>query len=148
MTTDNYAVLEVQGYVSGVSIYDRESKKLEFVVCPMSGVLLPMYAKGELAKAFKTMLCNGTLIQAKAIPHQRAITLGESELINTVWEAKRLHRLSHKKEKITEFADLDVLDGLMPEDDEYTDVGYVDPESWRRFIGYRKRNVKVVGKDD
>lgn len=146
---DRYAILEAQGYVYGVPTYESKSKTLTFVLTPKDGVLLPMIAKGELAKAFKSLLSAGVLIQAKAVPRQEIKTfLDGIRKISTVWEAKKLIVLSFKRTSLKQYENLDVLDGLMPEDDDYDDVGYVEPESWGRFSAKRQALKQKGGNDD
>ena len=143
---DRYAVLELQGTVCGVPTYDRKAKKLCFKVSPSQGVTLPMVATGETAKAFKSLLNSGVLIQAKALPRQEIVALGDgSQAIATVWHARKIQVLSFKKTRLKEFSDLRILDGLMPEDDDYQDVGFVEPESWGRFSSYREAKAKREG---
>ena len=108
-----------------------------------------MIAKGELAKAFKSLLSAGVLIQAKAVPRQEIKTfLDGIRKISTVWEAKKLIVLSFKRTSLKQYENLDVLDGLMPEDDDYDDVGYVEPESWGRFSAKRQAFKQKGGNDD
>lgn len=149
MKTDSYAILEVQGHIYGVPTYDRKTKILWFTVTPKNGVLLPIFARGEIAKAFKTLLHAGVFVQGKAIPFQEIITFNNGmKKINTAWEAKKLLVLSTKKIKLGQYEDLGILDGLMPEDDEVGDVGYIEPESWERFIAKREALKKKGGETE
>lgn len=139
---NNYAVLEMQGHVVGTPSYSRKKKNgvLRFAVSPREGLVIPMKARGENAKAFKSLLRSGVLVQIKAIPKQeimrfRSGTKGRL----TEWEAKRIAVLSAKRVRLKPFEDMTVLDGLMPEDGVYEDVGYVEPLSWGRFSARREK---------
>lgn len=130
---DTYAVLEFQGYVAGVPTYDRETGTLSFVAEPLSSrVPLPFYAKGELAKAFKTLLHKGCLVQVQATPTQRIEEWGEEQAIVIRWEAKEMKLLGKTKVNLGKFADPKILDGLMPSESEVEDVGMVS-QWWDKF---------------
>ena len=147
--SERYAVLEIQGFVYGIPSYDRKANKLTFTVTPTDGVRIPMFARGENARAFRSLLNSGVLIQAKAIPIQEIKAYPDGvERLRTEWFVKMLSVLSFKKAKLGPYSDLDVLDGLMPEDGDYEDVGYVEPESWGRFSARREALKRKGGSDD
>lgn len=131
---DTYAILEFQGYVCEVPSFDRDKTTLEFIAAPAS-TKTPMrfITKGEKAKAFKTMLHKGCLIQLQAIPSNRIEEWNGEKVVVLEWEAKQISLLGRRKVNLGKFNDIRVLDGLMPLDSEVEDVGYIDPESWLRF---------------
>lgn len=145
MSADMYMVLEVQGLVYGVPTYDRKARELRFKVSSSGGATLPLIATGETAKAFKSLLNSGVLIQASAVPVQEVIDFNGGKAVVNQWHAKRIQVLSYKKVRLKDFSDLRILDGLMPEDDDYEDVGFVEPESWGRFSSYREAMAKKGG---
>ena len=131
---DTYAILEFQGYVAGVPSYDRSSGTLTFVAEPLtSKTPLPFFAKGELGKAFKTLLHKGCLIQVQATPTQRVEEWKGEKAVVIAWEAKSMKLLGRVKVNLGKFADPKILDGLMPMEPEVEDVGYVS-EGFLRFM--------------
>lgn len=137
---DTYAALEFQGYVTDIPLYDRDSRTLVFKAKTLRSPPLSFKAKGELAKAYKTLLHCGCFIQVTASPTKRLVRLTEEKKgIIIEWEAKRIEVLGKKKIKLSSFADVRILDGLMPAEDEITDVGYVEPITFGRFMERRER---------
>lgn len=142
MNTDTYATLEFQGYVVGVPTYDRENKILSFRAKTLSFPTMQFKASGESAKAFKSLLHAGVLVQLSATPKAQLISLGDGKKASIIeWEAKRLSMLGRKKIELGNYADRKILDGLMPLDDEITDVGYVEPITFERAME-KKRQAK------
>lgn len=135
MNTDTYATLEFQGYVVGVPSYDRDAKALTFRAKTTSFPTMQFKASGELAKAFKTLLHAGVLVQLSAIPKASLVDIGNGKKASIIeWEAKRLSMLGRKKVDLGNYADRKILDGLMPLEDEVTDVGYVEPITFGRAM--------------
>ncbi len=135
---DAYAVLEFVGFVCDVPQYDAKRKYLWFVAEPLAPVSMRFLAKGDLASAFKSMLHKGCVVQLQAVPSQRlTVWKGEKSKI-TVWVVKSMRMLGRRKVKLQGYEDLRILDGLMPVDTDVEDVGYVDYDSFSRFIGNRK----------
>ena len=136
---DTYALLEFQGHVASVPIYDSKRKLLRFRAVADGTAPLSFRARGELAKAFRCLLHSGRMVQITASPSPTIVELDGGKKARVVeWEARRIYVLGCKKVKLERFADVRVLDSLMPSDDEIEDVGYVDPESFGRFIARRE----------
>ena len=125
---DTYSALEFQGYVVDCPTYDREHKVLHFKAKSLNCPPLLFQAKGEVAKGFKSLLHQGCLIQATAIPKHNLGDVEGRKYILIRWEVKRLAILGRKKVNLGNFTDRRILDGLMPIDgEEILDVGYVEP---------------------
>lgn len=133
--TDTYAVLEFQGYVIDFPDYDRDKKLLTFKAKPTNLPPMQFLCKGQLAQAFKSILRQGVLINASAVPIGKMEDLGGSKVITVSWEAKKITALSRTRVRFDKFAKATILDGLMPtEGDEIDDIGYVEPHSFGRFL--------------
>lgn len=141
---DTYSVIEFQGYVSDSPSYDREEMRLDFKAQSANRPNLKFFAKGELAKAFKSLLHQGCLIQASAVPTAH-LEEWQGEKVSVVeWECKRLILLGTKKVNLGKYADKRILDGLMPIDDEVVDIGYVEPITFGRFLQKREDARKEI----
>ncbi len=144
---DTYAALEFQGYVVGVPTYDKNSMILKFRAKDLSHPTLQFKAIGQLAKAFKTLLHQGCMIQLTAVPTSHLIEFGEGKKATVIeWEAKAISVLGRKKVKLSGYADRKILDGLMPMEDEITDVGYVEPITFGRFLDRRRKRREKADK--
>ena len=122
-TSDTYAILEFQGLIRGTPYYNPAKKELSFKAGPVAGPILSFVAKGELAKSAKSYLRAGLVVRMTASPSVRLITLlGEKYRLNE-WEAQRIEALGRYRFKLPPFEDLYALDGLMPEENIYKDVG-------------------------
>ena len=139
MSQDTYALLEFQGRIASVPLYDSKRGLLRFRAQADGSAPLSFRARGELAKAFRCMLHLGRMVQITAFPSPAVVEIGNGEKAKVVeWEARRIYVLGCKKVRLERFADVRILDSLMPTEDEVTDVGYVDPESFGRFIARRE----------
>lgn len=135
---DTYAVLEFQGYVVNTPIYDRDIKSLWFRAQSKPGSPLQFRANGETAKAYKNLLRRGRFVRVTATPSFR----NYEDCVIVEWEAKRICMLGTAKatKRATgNLSDKRVIDGLMPQDDEIPEVGYVDPELVKRFISKEEK---------
>ena len=131
---DTYAVLEFQGYVRNVPTYDRENKILRFVGIASTGAsCIQFYAKGELAKAYKSILHQNCIVQIQATPSSRFYELDGKRYFGIQWHALRITLLGKYKVRLGRFDDKDILDSLSPIESDFEDVGHVDYESWTRF---------------
>lgn len=134
---DTYSLLEFQGIVSDCPAYDRKAKRLDFRAMAFGRPALKLYAEGEAAKAFKAMLRPGSLIQATAVPVAQIAEIGGERCSLVEWRCLRITLLGRRKTELTTYADERILDGLTPVEGEYTDVGYVEPYSFGRFLQRR-----------
>ena len=141
---DTYSVIEFQGYVSDSPSYDREEMRLDFKAQATNRPNLKFFAKGELAKAFKSILHQGCLIQASAVPIAHLEEWRGEKASVVEWECKRLILLGTKKVNLGNYADTRILDGLMPIEGEVMDVGYVEPITFGRFLQKREDARKEI----
>lgn len=150
MTADTYAILEFQGYVASVPSFDRDSSTLRFVARPNGKAALQFIAKGEMAKAFKTIIHIGALVQIQAVPTQRAIANDGGKALITEWVVKSMKHLGRRRKiDLAKFADVAILDGLMPLEAEAEDVGYIEPLTFGRFMERRGEALEEKkGSDD
>lgn len=131
---DTYAVLEFQGYVMDSPTYDRETKVLEFKAKAINRPPLKFVARGNVAKAFKSLLHHGCFIQVTALPKSHMVKMEDgSSAVSIEWEARTLTVLGSRKVNLGTLSDIRILDGLMPMEDEIEDVGYVEPYSFAKF---------------
>ena len=149
MTADTYAILEFQGYVANVPSFDKETATLRFAARPNGKPIIQFIAKGEAAKAFKSILHIGALVQILAIPVQRAVDHNGSKALITEWVAKSIKHLGRRRKiDLAKFADVAILDGLMPSETEIEDVGYIEPLTFERFMERRKEALGEKKQDD
>lgn len=130
---DTYCVLEFQGIVADIPTYDRKARKLEFVARALNRPTLKFVAKGNLAQAFKSLLHKGCFIQAQAVPKPHIEEVGGERCRVLEWECKKMSVLGTRKVNLGAFSDIRILDGLMPTEEDYEDVGFVEPYSFGRF---------------
>lgn len=125
---DTYATLEFQGFVATTPKYDKRSGRLAFKAHAYGSPIMEFVAFGAIAKAFKGLLYTGVLIQmqAKAKRYERA--MNSSKVSVVIWEATRLAIIGHKRFKLGNYEDVEILDNLMP-NDICDDVGYVKDET-------------------
>lgn len=137
LKTDTYAVLEFQGIVSDVPIYEPKTGRLDFIARPFNKPSLKFFAQGEVGKAFKSLIHKGSLIQLQAIPFPHMEEVGGEACRVIDWEAKRISVLGFKKTNLGKFSDARILDGLMPSTGDIADVGYVS-----EFYAERDEKIK------
>lgn len=144
---DDYAVMEAEGKVAGVPTFLPLRSRLTFVIKIGERTIVPLYCEGSLAKAFRNIVRNGTLLRVRATPHSRLREVNGKRVVANEWEAIRMTLIAHQKPDSDRIVQLpwrnkSVIDGLMPGEDEYEDVGYVDPEIFeklRRKLEYRAK---------
>lgn len=125
-TGDQYATLEFQGLIRGTPYYNTKKRQLDFWAGTAAGPILAFTAKGTLAKAAKSFLRAGLVVRITASPSVMVFNFKGEKFRANEWEAQRIEALGRYRFKLPPFEDLNALDGLMPEENVYKDVGRID----------------------
>lgn len=136
---DFYAVLEFQGLVDSVPRYDKASGWLWFNAQAPGRSSLGFAMHGALAKAMKNCLSVGTAIQMQCVPRQFLCEIEGRKFARVVWVSAKCSVLGRRKKKnLADFTSKAILDDLMPLDDEFDDIGFVNP-NFETYIIRRKK---------
>ncbi len=139
---DTYEILEFQGIVADTPTYERKIQKLSFVARALNRPTLKFVAHGDIAKAFRVLLHKDSVIQLQAVPKHRLEVIGDGRYRIIEWEVKRMCIVGRQRINLGKYADSRILDGLMPEEGDYEDIGYVNEWWLKNFL------KKIGGGDD
>ncbi len=141
---DCYAVLEFQGLVDAVPRYDQHTGWLWFNAQAPGRCSIPFAMHGAMAKAMKNCLSVGTAIQMQCVPRQFICEIEGRKFARLVWVGAKCSVLGRRKKKnLADYTSKSILDGLMPLDDEFDDVGFINPNFENYIIGRKKAKARA-----
>lgn len=133
MSEAGYTMLEFVGTVVTTPKYSNETNALTFCAKSPGTPPLRMVVLGRNAKPFRVLLKKGTGIKAVATPINVTMGVNGVKVTTVVWEMKSLFVLGwREKTELADYADVRILDSLMPRLGDYNDVGYVDIQAVQR----------------
>lgn len=141
---DFYAVLEFQGLVDSVPRYDQRSGWLWFNAQAPGRGSLAFAMHGAMAKAMKNCLSVGTAVQMQCVPRQFLCKIEGRKFARIVWVGAKCLVLGRKRKKnLSDYMSESILDDLMPLDDEFDDVGFINPNFENYILSRKKAKVRA-----